>query len=318
MSKPIRYSVIVPLFNEEAVVLDTYKRIKSSMDSLKEAYEIVFINDGSRDRTSDIVHNVCRYDKSVKLIELSRNFGQQLAVTAGIDHCEGDAIVVIDADLQDPPEVIPKMIAKWKDGYDVVYGKRIRREWESLFKRFATFTFYRLLKKMTDIDMPTDVGDFRLIDRRVCDLLKTMKEKNRYFRGLVSWLGFKTTSVEYYRDARFAGKTHYSPWKLIKLGLDAIMSFSFKPLKFVYYLGVLIFVYNFISLVFLKSNHSEQGIFLTINFMMSGMGVIALGILGEYTGRIYDEVKHRPLYAVKSTANIDKVDKEVENVSQKK
>jgi dolichol-phosphate mannosyltransferase len=316
MSKPIRYSIIVPLFNEEAVVLDTYKRIKSAMESVKEAYEIVFVNDGSRDKTSDIVHNVCRYDKSVKFIDLSRNFGQQLAVTAGIDHCEGDAIVVIDADLQDPPEVIPKMIAKWKDGYDVVYGKRIKREWESLFKRCATFTFYRLLKRLTDIDMPTDVGDFRLIDRQVCDLLKTMKEKNRYFRGLVSWLGFKTTSVEYYRDARFAGKTHYSSWKLIKLGLDAIISFSFKPLKLAYYLGGLIFVYNLICLILLKSNHNEQGIYLSVNFMMSGIGMIVLGVLGEYTGRIYDEVKHRPLYAVKSTVNIGKMDNEVDSTSQ--
>ncbi|HEX9061969.1 MAG TPA: glycosyltransferase family 2 protein [Clostridia bacterium] len=316
MSKPVRYSVIVPLFNEEAVILDTYKRIKSAMESVKEAYEIVFINDGSRDRTSDMVNNICKYDKNVKFIELSRNFGQQLAVTAGIDHCEGDAIVVIDADLQDPPEVIPKMIRKWKEGYDVVYGKRIRREWESLFKRCSTFTFYRLLKKMTDIDMPTDVGDFRLIDRQVCDLLKTMKEKNRYFRGLVSWLGFKTTSVEYARDARFAGKTHYSSWKLIKLGLDAIISFSFKPLKLAYYLGCLIIAYNLICLVFLKSNHSEQGIFLTVNFMMSGLSMVLMGILGEYTGRIYDEVKRRPLYAVKSTANIGNAGKEVENASQ--
>lgn len=315
MNHSVTYSLIVPLFNEEDVVTDTYRRIKAVMDSTEESYEILFINDGSRDKTSILVNHLCSMDANVKFVELSRNFGQQMAVTAGVDYCSGQAVIFLDADLQDPPEVIPEMICKWKEGYQVVYGKRVKREWESLFKRCATFTFYRILKKLTDVDIPVDVGDFRLIDRQVCNLLKTMQEKNRYVRGLISWLGFRTTRVEYARDARFAGQTHYSSWRLIRLGLDALLSFSMKPMKAAYYLGMLIILYNALSLIILKENRSCQGLYLVFNFILNGAGMIALGILGEYIGRIYDEAKHRPLYTVQSTVNIGKCDSVRNHVS---
>jgi glycosyltransferase involved in cell wall biosynthesis len=211
-----KYSIVVPVYNEEEVVGESYKRLKTVMDQVKEPYEIIFVNDGSRDRTGEILKQICEGDPSIKLIMFSRNFGHQTAITAGMDYSGGRAVVVIDADLQDPPELIPKMIDEWKKGFDVVYGKRIKRKGEGLFKRMSASLFYRFLRRMTNVDIPVDVGDFRLIDRKVCDELRKLKEMNRFVRGLVSWTGFKQTACEYVREERFAGVTKYPLAKMIR------------------------------------------------------------------------------------------------------
>lgn len=310
MKNEILCSVVVPLFNEELVVIESYKRLKEVMDGVKEPYEIIFVNDGSRDKTAEIVSELCDKDKNIKLIDFSRNFGHQIAITAGMDHSKGSSIVVIDGDLQDPPEIIPEMIEKWIEGYDVVYGKRIKREGETFFKKFTAGVFYRILRKLTDIEIPVDTGDFRLIDRKVCDSLKQINERNRYVRGLISWLGFKQTGVEYTRSERFAGETKYPLKKMIKFALDAITSFSFKPLKLSYYIGFgLSFgsVFYCIWLIFIKlfttKPISSFGLFMSINLFVDGVLFIILGIIGEYVGRIYDETKNRPLYVVKNVKN---------------
>lgn len=205
----MKYSIVVPLYNEEEVILESFKRLKQVMDKTGESYELLFVNDGSQDKTEELAAKLANEHKEVKLISFSRNFGHQIAITAGMDAASGEAIVVIDADLQDPPEVILQMIEKWKEGYEVVYGQRIKRKGETFFKKFTAKLFYRILKSMTSVDIPVDTGDFRLIDRKVCDAMKSLTEKNRYVRGLVSWVGFKQCAVTYVRDERFAGETKY-------------------------------------------------------------------------------------------------------------
>lgn len=304
-NKDIDYSIIVPLYNEELVVKETYKRLKEVMDSTNEAYEIIFVNDGSRDNTAEMTREICKKDRNIKLLSFSRNFGHQVAITAGMDYSSGKAVVVIDADLQDPPEVMLKMIEKWKQGYDVVYGKRLKRKGDTLFKKITAKAFYRVLKSMTDVDIPVDTGDFRLIDRKVCDALKTIPERNRYVRGLISWLGFKQTGVEFVREERFAGETKYPLKKMIKFASDAITSFSYKPLKAATYLGVAV---SFSSSAYLMwvlfeklfTHHVVQGwtSIVALSLLFNGLMFIMLGIIGEYTGRIYDEAKGRPLYII--------------------
>lgn len=302
------YSVVVPMYNEEEVARETYRRLKAVMDSLGEPYELVFVNDGSRDATLAILKEIAAADPSVKIIDFSRNFGHQIAITAGMDHASGEAVIVIDADLQDPPELIPAMIARWKEGYDVVYGKRKERKGETFFKRFTAGLFYRLLNRLTEVKMPVDVGDFRLIDRRVCAALREVPEHNRYVRGLISWLGFRQTAVEFVREPRFAGRTKYPLRKMVRLALDALTSFSHKPLRFASYLGFTLSGIGLIlSLVALfrwvGAEGTEEGLLLAVNLFLQGLGFIMLGILGEYIGRIYDEAKGRPLYVVRETVN---------------
>lgn len=305
-------SVVVPVYNEEPVVAETYKRLKSVMDSQQEPYEIIFVNDGSRDRTVQIIYEICEKDGNIKLIDFSRNFGHQVAITAGMDYSRGESIVVIDADLQDPPEVILEMLKKWKEGYDVVYGKRLQRKGETLFKKLTAKAFYRFLKKMTDVDIPVDTGDFRLIDRKVCDALKKVNERNRYVRGIISWLGFKQTGVEFARDKRFAGETKYPLKKMLKFAFDAISSFSYKPLKLASYTGVMLSLFSFVYLIVVL----YQGLFtdktvpgwastLAVSLFFNGIVLMILGIIGGYIGRIYDEVKGRPLYVVRGTKNME-------------
>lgn len=300
------YSVIVPVYNEEFVIQETYKRLKKVMDSTEETYEMIFVNDGSRDRTLEIVRAICKKDKRVKLLSFSRNFGHQIAITAGMDYSGGKAVVVIDADLQDPPEVILKMIEKWKKGYDVVYGKRLERKGETFFKKITAKVFYRILKGMTDVEMPVDTGDFRLIDRKVCDALKTLPERNRYVRGLVSWLGFKQTGVEFVREERFAGETKYPLKKMIVFAIDAMTSFSYKPLKIATFIGMAVSICSFAYLAFIllekffmnaPPGHGWTSI-VAFSLFINGLMFIMLGIIGEYVGRIYDEVKDRPLYII--------------------
>ncbi|MBL4933750.1 glycosyltransferase family 2 protein [Clostridium paridis] len=307
MSQGIIHSVIVPLYNEELVIDESYRRLKAVMDSTNEKYEIIFINDGSKDRTKLKADVICKKDKNIKLINFSRNFGHQAAITAGMDIALGDAIIVIDADLQDPPEVMLKMIEKWKEGYEVVYGKRAKREGETFFKKFSAKMFYRILKSMSSVDIPVDTGDFRLIDRKVCDSLKSLPEKNRYVRGLVSWVGYKQTFVEFVRQERFAGETKYPLKKMIKLAVDGITSLSYKPLALAGYLGGITLTLGGISLIInivkaIVNNLSVINIetMFSMNLIMFGLIFCVLGMLGQYIGRIFDESKGRPIYIVES------------------
>ncbi|NTU66510.1 MAG: glycosyltransferase family 2 protein [Candidatus Moranbacteria bacterium] len=307
MEKTAKYSIVVPVFNEDQVLEEFHMRITSVMQSVHESYELIFINDGSQDRSSAIIESLHEKDETVKLLSFSRNFGHQVAITAGMDCSSGQAVIVIDSDLQDPPEVILEMIKKWKEGHDVVYGKRIRRKERSLFKKTTAAIFYRVLRSITDSDIPVDVGDFRLIDRRVCDVMKGFTEKNRYVRGLVSWVGFRQAAVEYERDERFAGKTKYSLGKMMKFAIDAATSFSHKPLKMASYLGVFFsgvsFVYLLVVLyerVFTEKTVVGWTSIVAVNLFFNGIVLIILGAIGEYIGRIYDESKNRPLYIIES------------------
>lgn len=305
-NEKVKYSIVIPVFNEEEVIEHTYERIKTVMKNADGNYELLFINDGSRDRSVEILLNLSEQDNRIKIVDFSRNFGHQIAITAGMDYALGDAIVIIDADLQDPPELILEMIQKWKEGYDVVYAKRTARKGETFFKKQTASAFYRTLRAMTEIEIPIDTGDFRLIDRKVCNQMKNIHEKNRFVRGLVSWVGFKQSAVEYERDERFAGETKYPLKRMLKLSLDGITSFSYKPLKLANYLGaslsVIGFVYMLIVLyqkLFTTTTVTGWSSIIVIQLFFSGITLMMLGVIGEYIGRIYDEAKGRPLYIVK-------------------
>jgi len=305
-NEKVKYSIVIPVFNEEEVIEHTYERIKTVMKNADGNYELLFINDGSRDRSVEILLNLSEQDNRIKIVDFSRNFGHQIAITAGMDYALGDAVVIIDADLQDPPELILEMIQKWKEGYDVVYAKRTARKGETFFKKQTASAFYRTLRAMTEIEIPIDTGDFRLIDRKVCNQMKNIHEKNRFVRGLVSWVGFKQSAVEYERDERFAGETKYPLKRMLKLSLDGITSFSYKPLKLANYLGaslsVIGFVYMLIVLyqkLFTTTTVTGWSSIIVIQLFFSGITLMMLGVIGEYIGRIYDEAKDRPLYIVK-------------------
>jgi len=300
------------MYNEEAVIEETYKRLKKVMDGTGEPYELLFVNDGSRDQSAAIIKGLAGRDSTVRLIDFSRNFGHQAAVTAGLDAAAGDAIVIIDADLQDPPEVIPQMLTKWREGYDVVYGKRIKRQGESFFKKTTAFIFYRLLRALTDCDIPVDTGDFRLIDRKVCNVIKNLHEKNRFLRGLVSWVGFRQTPVEYVRDERWAGETKYPLKKMLKFASDGIVSFSYKPLRLATYLGFFLSLASFLYLLvvlykkwFTHNTVAGWASIIGINLLFNGIVLMMLGIIGEYIGRIYEEAKNRPLYIIREKVGFE-------------
>jgi len=306
-------SVVVPMYNEEEVILETYRRLTSVMKGIGESYEIIMVNDGSRDKTGEIISQLCKQDKNLKMVDFARNFGHQIAITAGMDYAAGDCIVIIDGDLQDPPELIPEMIRLWREGYDVVYGKRVSRRGETFFKKFTAKCFYRILRALTDVDIPVDTGDFRLIDRKVCEALKQLPERNRYVRGLMSWVGFKQTALEFERAERFAGETKYPLKKMIKLAMDGIISFSFKPLKFATYIGSFLSMVSFIYLIVVlvqrifwpHSTQSGWASLIAVSLFFNGIILLMLGIIGEYIGRIYDEAKGRPLYIVSRLENMD-------------
>lgn len=312
MNKNVRYTIIIPVYNEEAVISETYRRLTMVMKSLGESYELLFVNDGSADRTVEIIEALAKNDKAIQLLNFSRNFGHQIAITAGMDYARGDAVIIIDADLQDPPEIIPLMIEKWKEGYEVVYAKRTQREGETLFKKCTASIFYRVLQRLTDINIPVDTGDFRLIDRKVCTAMRSIREKNRFVRGMVSWVGFRQTAVEYVRAERFAGKTKYPLKKMWGFAMDAITSFSCKPLKPALYLGTAItlssLAYLLISLgrvLFTTATANTWALLFTCLLLLNGVILIILGILGEYIGRIYDEAKNRPLYILRNQERVE-------------
>lgn len=306
------YSLIVPLYNEELVINESYRRLKEVMEETHEEYEIIFVNDGSKDLTKKMAEEICKKDGKIKLVSFSRNFGHQAAITAGMNIAAGKAVIVIDADLQDPPEVILQMIEKWKEGFQVVYGKRAKREGEGFLKKFTAKAFYRILKSMTSIDIPVDTGDFRLIDRKVCNALNSLPEKNRYVRGLVSWVGYKQSSVEFIRQERFAGETKYPLKKMMKLALDGITSFSHKPLIVGSYFGGIIFSIGIISAfgvlirdLINKVNPINIYFMFAISLIMFGLVFITLGMMGEYIGRMFDESKNRPLYIIDDIINYE-------------
>ncbi|MEQ8174228.1 MAG: glycosyltransferase family 2 protein [Syntrophomonadaceae bacterium] len=304
-----QYSLIIPAYNEEAVIEETYFRLTRVMQSLGESYELIFVNDGSWDQTEAILGDLERSDSHVRLLSFSRNFGHQTAVTAGLDHASGRAIIIIDADLQDPPELIKQMIEKWKEGYEVVYGQRRERRGETWFKKSSAALFYRFLNALTDVNIPLDTGDFRLIDRRVADILLTLREKNRFIRGLVSWVGFRQTAIEYVRDERLAGETKYSLKKMLRLSMDGITSFSLKPLQlatwsglFIAGLSLLFLVISAVRLIWSPGTTTLWSFLTALSLLVNGITLICIGILGEYVGRIYDEARNRPLYILKSEA----------------
>lgn len=303
-------SVVIPAYNEELVIEETCSRLIRVMDQLHFPYELLFVNDGSRDNTYRILERLAGEIPNVKVLDFSRNFGHQIAVTAGIDHAVGDVVILIDADLQDPPELIADFLEKWREGYDVVYAVRMRREGETWFKRLTAKLFYRMLRKMTEIEIPVDTGDFRLMDRSVVESLRTIKEKHRFIRGLVSWVGFRQIGVPYERAERFAGESKYPLRKMLKFSLDGITSFSFRPLQWASKLGMASSGIGFLFilvLLYLKifTTLTIQGwtSLMVVVLFLGGIQLFMLGVLGEYIGRIYDEVRDRPLYLIRERKN---------------
>lgn len=302
---PVTLSIIVPIYNEEAVIPELYRRITGVMDEIGTSWELVCINDGSQDRSVEMLLDLRRTDPRVKLVDFSRNFGHQLAITAGLDYAEGNAVVIIDADLQDPPEVIAEMLAHWQEGYEVVYAVRADRQGESFFKLWTANAFYRLLRSITDVDIPLDAGDFRLMDRKVVQTMRSLGENHRFMRGLSSWVGYKQIGVEYRRAERFAGETKYPLRKMLRLTTDAITSFSYVPLRMATWFGFSLALISLVGIAItvglrLSGNNAFYGQATTLVavLFLGGIQLIFLGILGEYLGRIYDEVKGRPLYIV--------------------
>jgi polyisoprenyl-phosphate glycosyltransferase len=310
ISTPPELSVVVPLFNEEGNVAPLLERIIGIVSALAEkpSYEIVLVNDGSRDGTLAAIRAQMRYRPHIVLVNLSRNFGHQIAATAGLDVAQGQAVVLMDGDLQDPPELIAEFLARWRAGYDVVYAVRRTRKGESRFKIFTAALFYRTIRRLTNVSIPVDTGDFRLMSRRVVDALKRSRERHRFLRGMVSWAGFNQTGVEYDRDERLSGQTKYPLRKMLKFAIDGITSFSDVPLRFASYLGFTVstaaFIYAIVIIIFkafrLGTPEYARGWASTmvVILFLGGVQLIGIGILGEYLGRIYDEVKGRPLYLI--------------------
>ncbi len=303
-------TILAPVYNEEAVLPELYRRVRDVMEAEGVSWELILVNDGSHDRSAEIIAELSAADRRVKGISFSRNFGFQIAVTAGLDYASGAAVILTDADLQDPPEVYPKMIARWREGYDVVYGSRSSREGETWFKRFTAKLFYRLIFRITDINIPLDTGDFRLMDRRVVDAIRRMPERNRFLRGMVPWVGFRQTGIQYERQPRFAGESKFnSVGQMLPFAVDAITSFSYFPLQLATYFGfaaaaisaLAILVVIILRLFGADTPLLGQATTLVAVLFLGGVQLIFLGIIGEYLGRIYDEVKGRPLYLIDQT-----------------
>jgi glycosyltransferase involved in cell wall biosynthesis len=308
--KPI-YSVVAPVFNEVEGLGEFYKVLKSVMDTVEGAWELLLIDDGSTDGSREVIVDLAAQDSHVVPLIFTRNFGHQIAVTAGMDHAQGDAIIIIDSDLQDPPQVIPELIAKWKEGYEVVYAVRREREGETWFKRTSASAFYRLINRITDVRIPLDTGDFRLLDREVLTVLNTMREKQRFLRGMSSWVGFNQIGVEYDRKSRFAGKSKYPFKKMMKLALNAITGFSTLPLQIAEYSGIVLLtfsmIYALVALVFAmlrKPFLPGQALTVFLLLFLGGLLSLFMGIIGEYISRIYDETKGRPLYILRTNPKI--------------
>ena len=301
-------SVVIPIFNEEAVLPELARRLNAVLPTLGVDWDVVFVDDGSSDRSLEIISQMARQDAHFSVISLSRNFGHQIAITAGLDHVDSDAVVIMDADLQDPPEVIAQMLAKWREGFEMVYGKRISRAGESWFKKGTAAAFYRILLKLSDFGIPVEAGDFRLLDRNVVSAIRQVRELHRFMRGLVSWVGFRQTPVLYERQSRAAGQTKYSFVKMLLFALDAITSFSVQPLRTASFVGLAIACSGAVGILWMlylklytdKVVPGLASVFCLILFL-GGTQLVFLGIIGEYLGRVYQESKNRPLYFVRET-----------------
>ncbi len=298
-------SVVIPAYNEEENLDALYTRLVAALDPLGMSYELIFVNDGSRDRTLPMLQQLAAADGRVVVVDLARNFGHQIAISAGLDHARGDGVIVMDGDLQDPPEVLPQFIAKWREGYEVVYAVREKRK-EGPLKRAAYSLFYRLLKRVSQIDIPLDAGDFCIMDRRVVDLLNGMPERNRFVRGIRSWVGLNQTGLAYERHARHAGRPKYTFTRLLYLALDGLVSFSYLPLRLISMAGLAVSLMSILIALFYTVQKLTIGLsppgFATLVvaiFFLSGIQLITIGVIGEYVGRIFEEVKARPLYVVR-------------------
>jgi dolichol-phosphate mannosyltransferase len=307
---PPKYSFIIPIYNEEDTLFEMYRRVRAVMDQMDGLVELVLVNDGSRDRSLSLMRELHEQDPQVCYLSLARNFGHQVAVTAGLNFVRGQAIVILDADLQDPPELIPALVEKWQQGYQVVYAQRTKRLRESWFKRLPAYVFYRLMRRLADVEIPVDTGDFCLMDRRVVDVLNTMPERNRYIRGLRSWVGLQQTSVYFEREPRFAGEVKYTFRKSLSLAVNSLVSFSKLPLRLSTYVGLLAAVAAVLMAVLVlywrivapASPLTGFASIMIAIFFLGAVQLVSIGILGEYVGRIYEEVKGRPLYVLSEVA----------------
>ena len=302
----VTYSIVAPIYNERENLPVLYQRVRDVMDSTGEPWELVLVDDGSTDGSTDIISDLARQDGRVRPVIFARNFGHQIAITAGWDYARGDAVVIIDADLQDPPELILELAKKWKEGYEVVYAVRAEREGESWFKLWTASLFYRIIYQITDVKIPVDTGDFRLMDRKVVNVLRQMRERHRFPRGMSAWVGFKQVGVEYKRAARVAGETKYPFRKMLRLALNAITGFSYFPLQVATYVGFICAGLAAIAIpivIYMRVTGSQaffgQATTLIAVLFLGGVQLICVGILGEYIGRLYDEAKGRPLYVVR-------------------
>ncbi|NEP04521.1 MAG: glycosyltransferase family 2 protein [Okeania sp. SIO2G4] len=306
--KKVQLSIVVPFYNEEPNIDYLFERLISVLKPLEMTYEIICINDGSKDNTLKLLVEYHQRNSLIKVVNFSRNFGKEIAITAGIDYTVGDAVIPIDADLQDPPELIVEMIAKWREGYDVVYATRRSRQGESWIKKFTAQRFYRTIQGLTPVEIPPDTGDFRLMDRKVVEALKKLPETNRFMKGLFSWVGYQQTSILYDRGLRFKGETKWNYWQLWNLAIEGITAFSSIPLKIWSYIGISISLISFIYASFLVIRTLIFGIdvpgyasLIVAILFLGGMQLLSLGILGEYLGRVHEEVKRRPLYLVRES-----------------
>ena len=305
-------SLIVPVFNEEEVLPVSYARMSAAMQALTGYdYEIIYVNDGSRDGTMKQLRAIAKEHKEVRVISFSRNFGHQLAVTAGMDNARGDALIIIDADLQDPPEVIAELVKAWENGADIAYGKRLKREGETVFKKLTAFCYYRLLNAMSAYPIPLDTGDFRLLDKKVADVFLKMREHNRFLRGMSGWMGFDAVPVEYVRHERQAGKTKYTLKKMLRLAFDGILGFSYKPMSLALYAGAALGVIGMLGLIALIIIAATIGCApwlwaVDALVLINALTLAAIGVQGAYLNRIYDEVRGRPLYIAAETINLDR------------
>jgi len=308
----VEISVVVPLYNEELNIDYLFERLLSELSRLDMSYEIVCVNDGSKDNTIDCLIEHHHQNPRIKVVNLSRNYGKEIALSAGLDYANGNAVIPIDADLQDPPELIGELVEKWREGYDVVYATRRSRQGESWVKRFTANVFYRTIDGLSQVPIPRNTGDFRLLDRRVVDALKQMPERNRFMKGLFAWVGFKQTSVIYDRPSRYKGETKWNYWKLWNFAIDGITSFSFLPLKVWSYVGLLVAIPSFFYASYLVIRTLIYGIdfpgyasIMVAVLFLGGVQLVSLGVLGEYLGRVYEEVKGRPLYLVRESYGFD-------------